>query len=51
MRTVAKQVIFNLVTCTYRAIVDFMADVRWRVLYKVRPDQSRKWVSSLASEN
>jgi hypothetical protein len=29
-----KQVAFNLVSCTYRAIMNFVADVRWRVLYK-----------------
>jgi hypothetical protein len=29
-----KQVAFNLVSCTYRAIVDSVADVRWRILYK-----------------
>jgi hypothetical protein len=44
MRTVGKQIAFSLVSCTYRAIVDFVADVRWRVLYKVRPDQSHEWV-------
>jgi hypothetical protein len=29
-----KQFAFNLVSCTYRAIMNSVADVRWRILYK-----------------